>query len=204
METLLNTRVLVLNRLWQAINICNVEHAFSLIYQDKAHVVTEEKGNFNTYDFEDWKDFSQKSQEPENFIRTISFKIKIPRIIVLLLYDYLPLRKVKFTRKNTYQRDGNRCQYCGEKYEISQLNLDHVIPVSRGGKTCWDNVVCSCIKCNTKKGNRTLEEAGMKLIRQPKKPRWEPFIKINLKSSGHESWKHFVDFAYWNVELGEE
>ena len=82
--------------------------------------------------------------------------------------------------------------------------MDHVIPRDRGGPTTWENIVCSCIACNTQKANRTPQEAGMRLIRKPKRPKWRPFVQINLGLHYHDSWKHFLDLAYWNVELGED
>jgi len=200
---MLNTNVLVLNRLWQAVNICTVRRAFCLLYEGHAQVVTETGGSFNTFAFEDWKDFSINAPEEES-VDTVSFKIKIPRVILLLFYERLPRREVKFTRKNIYERDGNRCQYCGKKFDSKNLNLDHVVPLARGGKTTWDNIVCSCLPCNTRKGGRSLNESGMKLIRKPRKPIWQTFVLIRFRSHMHESWKHFLDVAYWNVELGEE
>jgi len=162
--------VLVLNSLWQVVDICSVKRALCLVYLKHAQVVLKEGGSFYTFGFEDWKDFSQNSFDDKQIIRTITYKLKIPRIILLLIYDRMPPRKVKFTRKNIYKRDGNRCQYCGKKFKQEDLNLDHVIPVSRGGKDNWYNVVCSCVSCNLRKGNKTLAEAGMSLIRKPTRP----------------------------------
>ena len=166
-------------------------------------MVTEDGGSFTTFTFDDWKDFSQNVPDEES-VRTVSFKVRIPRVILLLFYDHLPMREVKFTRKNIYERDGSRCQYCGRRFDTKDLNLDHVVPLARGGRTTWDNIVCSCLSCNTRKGGRLLREAGMKLIRRPRKPRWQGFILVKFSSHMHESWKHFLDIAYWNVELGEE
>src|SRR5688572_32049596 len=66
------------------------------------------------------------------------------------------------------------------------LNLDHVIPRDRGGPTTWENIVCSCIPCNTRKANRTPYEAGMHLIRKPKRPKWRPFIQVNFGTQYHD------------------
>ena len=97
-------------------------------------------------------------------------------------------------------RDGNRCQYCGHKFSSSELSLDHVIPLSRGGRSNWENVVCACLSCNVKKGNRSPHEASMKLIAQPKKPRWHPVGHFG-SNKVHPSWRNFLDLAYWNTEL---
>jgi len=201
----LETNVLVLNKLWQVIDVCSVKRALCLLYLRHAQVVVKEGGSFYTFGFEDWRDFSQKNIQDGNFINTISYRLKVPQVIILMLYDKLPPRRVKFTRKNIYRRDNNTCQYCGRKLRTEELNLDHVIPLSRGGKNTWENVVCSCISCNMRKGNRTLEEAGMKLIKKPKKPNWKTFIKSSFPANPNwKDWKEFLDMAYWNVELEED
>ena len=113
--------------------------------------------------------FRRRTPHPET-IATVSFKIRVPRVILLVLFDRLPKKEVKFTRHNIFERDRNTCQYCGGVYERKDLNLDHVIPRDRGGPTTWENIVCSCIRCNTQKANRTPQEAGMHLVRKPKRP----------------------------------
>ncbi len=200
---MLNANVLVLNRLWQAVNVCSAKRAFCLLYQGHAHVGTEDGGAFSTVTCEDWKDFSLRSPGGE-FVKTVSFSMRVPKVIVLILYERLPVREVKFTRKNIYERDGSRCQYCGKRFETKDLTLDHVVPLARGGKTTWENIVCSCVPCNTLKGGRLLRETGLRLIRPPRKPRWQTFVLIMFGSHMHESWRHFIDVSYWNVELGEE
>lgn len=202
--SLLTQHVLVLNRLWQAVNVCSVRRALTLVFEGHAQVVfATDQGTFETFTFKDWKDFSQQEPHPES-IATISFRIRIPRVILLLAFDRLPRKEVKFTRHNIFERDKNTCQYCGRAFDRKDLNLDHVIPRDRGGPTTWENIVCSCIECNTRKANRTPQEAGMRLIRKPKRPKWRPFVQISFGAVVHDSWKHFIDLAYWNVELGDE
>ncbi len=203
METLLNGNVLVLNRLWQAVNICSVRRALTLLFEGHAEVVCAENGAFNTFDFSEWRNFSERFPQEEESIHTIRFRIRIPKVVLLLFFDRLPHKEVKFTRHNIFERDGNTCQYCGKVFDRRDLNIDHVIPRDRGGTTVWENVVCSCIACNTHKANRTPGEAGMKLIRKPKRPKWRPFVQVTIPKAD-DSWKHFLDIAYWNVELGEE
>jgi 5-methylcytosine-specific restriction endonuclease McrA len=199
---MLDRQVLVLNRLWQAINVCSVRRAFTLLCQGHAQVVYAEGNNFLTHDFDSWRDFSVREPEDE-MVHTISFKIRIPRVIVLLLFDRMPRKEVKFTRHNIFERDKNTCQYCGKVFDKRDLNLDHVVPRDKGGATTWENIVCSCIPCNTKKGNRLPHQAGMQLIRKPVRPKWRPFVHITFDSKLHDSWRHFLDFAYWNVEIGD-
>jgi 5-methylcytosine-specific restriction endonuclease McrA len=120
--------------------------------------------------------------------------------VALKSFDRLPRQEVKFSRHNIYLRDGNRCQYCGHKFTSSELSLDHVIPLSRGGHSSWDNVVCACLSCNVKKGNRTPSEASMRLIAPPRKPRWHPVGHFGSNKL-HPAWRNFLDVAYWNTEL---
>lgn len=203
MSALLQEQVLVLNRLWQAVNVCSARRALTLLFEGHAQVVlADPAGAFQTYGFGQWKDFSQGVPDAE-CIHTISFRIRVPRVILLLMYDRMPKKEVKFTRHNIFERDRNTCQYCGRTCDRRDLNLDHVIPRDRGGPTTWENIVCSCIPCNTRKSNRTPVEAGLRLIRKPRKPKWRPFVQISLSLTKHDSWKHFIDLAYWNVELGE-
>ena len=196
--------VLVLNRFWQAVHICSVRRAFSLLYMGHAQVV---EGNgagddFRTFDFHRWQELSQ-DYEGEDAVCTISFRIRIPRVIVLMLFDRIPKKEVKLTRQNIFERDSYTCQYCGELKDRRDLNLDHVIPRDHGGTTTWENVVCSCIPCNTRKGNRRPPEASMKLIRKPKRPKLRTFLNVQISRNGPETWRHFLDLAYWNVELSD-
>ena len=200
---------LVLNRSWLAVQICTVKRAISLLYQGHARVVDED---FQAYNFTDW---SQVSQEmvyvPEEFIHSPSVQIKIPRVIVLTLYDKLPKSKISFNRKNIFERDKYTCQYCGKKppsrtdavkwLDTNILNLDHVLPRSRGGKTTWTNTVVSCYKCNTKKGDSTLRELGWKLRAKPKAPEWRPTINIPTRVKPRKEWVNFLDLTYWNIPL---
>ena len=200
----LNQPVLVLNRLWQAVNVCTARRALTLLFQGQAQVVNSDAGRLVPH-FQ----FSRMARPfhdapHEESVHAISFRIRVPRIILLLIYDRLPKKEVKFTRHNIFERDKNLCQYCGGEFDRKDLNLDHVIPRDRGGPTTWENIVCSCIECNTRKANRTPQEAGMHLVRKPKRPKWRPFVQINFSLQRHDSWRHFIDLAYWNVELGDD
>lgn len=165
--------------------------------------MSENAGRFNTFSFNEWRDIST-DHDGDDMVRTISLRIRIPRIIVLLFFDRFPRKEVKFTRNNLFERDKNTCQYCGIRFDRKDLNIDHVIPRMHGGTTTWTNVVCSCVPCNRRKGSRTPHEAGMHLIKPPRKPKWRPFVEIKFRQSADHSWRHFVDIAYWNVELGQD
>jgi len=209
----LNSNTLVLNRSWAAVQICSGRRATSLLYQGHAKAVGED---FQAYDFDDWAEVSQHMVEMDanEFIASSSLRIKIPRVIVLVLYDRLPKRHVRFSRKNIFERDNFTCQYCGKKppnkkkaikwMEKNQLNLDHITPRSLGGKTTWENIVTSCYGCNSKKGSKTLEQLGWKLLKKPEKPNWNPVLNIPLRLIPHKEWVNFMDVAYWNTELDND
>ena len=115
---------------------------------------------------------------------------------MLSIFDRLPRKEVKFSRQNIFQRDAYTCQYCGNRFETRNLNLDHVVPRDKGGQTTWDNVVCSCIRCNTRKGNKLPAEARMFPMREPRAPKWRPFFSsgdTELAKCFHESWRHFLE-----------
>ena len=130
--------------------------------------------------------------------------IRVPRVILLIAYDRLPKREVRFSRLNILIRDNHTCQYCGKRNHRSELNLDHVVPRSQGGKTTWTNVVASCHPCNHHKGGRSPEQARMHLIRKPFKPESYPFSMLLTRPNIYAAWRPYlnvVDFSYWNVEL---
>ncbi|TAL01320.1 MAG: HNH endonuclease, partial [Verrucomicrobia bacterium] len=117
MSSLLNQHVLVLNRLWQAVNVCTVRRALTLLFQGHAQAVLDmDDGSFRTFNVGEWFDFSSQQPHPES-ISTISFKVRVPRVILLLVYDRLPKKEVKFTRHNIFERDKNTCQYCGQVFD---------------------------------------------------------------------------------------
>ena len=196
---MLNTSVLVLNRLYQPVHITTVKRAFSLLYAGLARAIDAE---YRLFDFDSWSALS--AEVANESIGAVGRRIRIPRVIVLVAYERLPKTRVRFSRLNIYARDHNTCQYCGRTLPRSDLNLDHVIPRSRGGLTTWENVVCSCVPCNLKKGGRTPLEAGIKLLHLPTRPRWTPILKAPLRLATYREWLPFLslaDASYWNVEL---
>ena len=197
---MLNTKVLVLNRSYLPIHITVVRRALSLLYQGIARAVDDQ---YRTFDFASWLDLAAE----EDSIGLVNRAIRVPRVILLQGYDRIPRRYVRFSRFNIYSRDQNRCQYCGRQFPRAELNLDHVVPRSKGGTSIWDNVVCSCHRCNRLKGGRTPAEAGMRLIRQPRRPQWTPFMTETYSLRRYKEWMPFlsaVDAAYWNTELVAE
>lgn len=193
---MLNTNVLVLNNLYQALQITSVRRALCLLYKGQVKAVDTD---FATYDFENWSDLPVGIGDES--LSSPSLRIRVPRVVLLLHYDRLPRYEVRFTRKNIFYRDRNRCQYCGLRFKTRDLNLDHVVPLSRGGRSTWANVVCCCLRCNMTKGNRLPGETGMHLVRLPRRPHWHPLARIRLSSRRYDIWRNFLDAAYWNVEL---
>lgn len=199
---MVNSNVLVLNRLYQPIHVTTVRRAFVLLYQGVARAIDRE---YRTFDFESWSALSHEVQHET--IGTPSHRIRVPRVIVLIAYEHFPKTRVRFSRQNIYARDGNTCQYCRRRLPRSELNLDHVIPRTQGGKTTWENVVCSCVPCNLRKGGRTPSEAGLRLLKLPARPRWTPLFRAPLRKATYREWLPFLslaDASYWNVELSDE
>jgi 5-methylcytosine-specific restriction endonuclease McrA len=117
-------------------------------------------------------------EEYEEEIRSPSLELRTPAVVRLKKAGRAVKHAVRFSRVNVYTRDGFRCQYCGEKKEMRELNYDHVVPRVRGGKTVWENIVTSCYACNDRKGSRTPAEAGMTLLRKPFKPSSLPLTPV--------------------------
>ncbi len=197
----MNRPVLVLNRLWQAINVCTARRAVALLCCGHAQVVDDEEGSFSTHGFEDWCGVPPTNGEP--MIHSVLLSIRCPNIIVLSFFDRLPRREVRFSRLHVFARDGHTCQYCRTRHERKGLTIDHVVPRHRGGKTIWTNVVCCCVPCNRHKGDRTPEQADMCLMAKPRKPRWQPFLETQFTKVYDESWHHFLDLSSWKGERGE-
>jgi 5-methylcytosine-specific restriction endonuclease McrA len=205
--TALDAKVLVLNRVYAAVRVIDARRAFTMLVKDIAEVVSIENGGYAGYTFSSWAEASAFQREHEHdqhdWVMTARFAIAVPKIIRVLGYDRFPREHVKLNRRNIYARDGNRCQYCGRHFSTKELTLDHVRPRVQGGENAWTNLVCACVKCNARKGGRTPDQAGMRLMRLPVKPKRNPAISIRLGSPKYQSWKAFLDEAYWTVELSE-
>ena len=201
----LNSSVLVLNQHYAAVRVVSARRAFCLLFKQIAEIIALEDQRYQSYDFESWKELSEfrarYERDHHEWVRCVKFELAVPRIVRLLFCDRYPQRPVKLNRRNIYARDRNRCQYCGRKFSTTELSIDHVVPRSRGGNTTWDNVVCCCVRCNVRKGGRLPAEAGLRLVVEPVRPRHSPVVTLRLTSEKYQSWKQFLDTAYWNVEL---
>ena len=199
MATMLNAHVLVLNRLYQPVNVTNVRRAICLMYVGAARALDSQ---FRLFDFPSWAALS--AEFGSETIHAVHGQLLVPRIVVLQVYERIPKGRIRFSRHNIFVRDNHTCQYCNTLMTRRHLNLDHVIPRSQGGKTNWENVVTSCIPCNFRKGCRTPEQAGMSLTRPAHKPRWSELVHMPRVRARYEEWLPFlnpVDACYWNTEL---
>ena len=176
-----------------------------LLFRQLAEVIHIEGDQWANYDFESWREISElqsQFKEPhQDWVRSVHFEIQVPRVLRLLHYDRVPKQRVRLNRRNIFARDSNHCQYCGKRFATSELSLDHIVPTCRGGDTRWENLVCACVRCNVRKGGRTPQEAGIKLIKKPVRPKRSPLLTIKLGNPKYASWKTFLDNAYWSVDL---
>ena len=188
--------VLVLNRGFAALALTDARRGFTLFFKGHVRAVLPD---YTTYAWDEWCEIPVPPDE-EDVVVTPSLRLKVPRVLQLLSCDRSPRPEVKFSRHNIYARDGSRCQYCGKRFSTSELSLDHVVPLSRGGLTTWENVVCACLKCNVRKGSKSPDDAGMALVRPPVRPKANPLGFLSPHRI-HPDWHNFLDVAYWNVEL---
>jgi len=165
-------RVLLLNQTYEPLNIVSLRRAIKLLVLLKAELV-----------------YFDENQ----LIKSSSISIPRPVVIRLKRYIHLKYREPPLTKKNILLRDNYTCQYCGTRKP--PLTIDHVIPKSRGGKDTWENLVTACVKCNAKKGDRTPEEAGMKLLSKPRKPTYFELIIMRSRIDD-ERWKEFLFLNY--------
>ena len=186
---------LVLNRHWQPIRVATVARALVLLWNETARVV--DPADFQTYDWHDWSRL--RPRQGEAAVQAVTMRLRAPEVITLTECDRLPKMTVTFSRRNLFRRDRWTCQYCGRRPESESLTIDHVVPRSLGGVSRWENCVLACSDCNRRKANRLPRDAGMRLRRQPKVPRWSPLFAFH--DIQIESWSKFISEAYWNVEL---
>ena len=198
--SVLNRPVLVLNRSWLPIMVKSLVDALGKLIPEnaigapKARVI--DPSDYQTYSWEEWSKLSIANEK--NVLRGVRQCWRIPEVI-LVDYDKVPRNGASFSRRMIYKRDHMTCQYCGAQPGTEELNMDHVIPRAQGGPTTWENVVLSCIPCNSRKANRTPAQAGMKLLKLPTKP----MVALLKGERRHypSSWQKFISDMYWEVPL---
>jgi len=165
------TPVLLLNQNYEPLTILRLKRAIVLVCLGKVELI-------------------------ENFagreVHAISFSMPVPSVVRLKYYVRIKRKEISLTKKNIIRRDNHQCQYCGRK--TGMMTADHIIPKALGGDDSWENLVCACIECNNRKGNRTIKEKGMQLFRRPKKPN---YLTFTLNELGHPDakWRPFL-FQY--------
>ncbi len=164
----LNAKVLILNQNYEPMSVINVKKAIALLFLGKAEMIEAHNGQM---------------------IRSVSLAIPYPSIVRLSVYVKVPYKRIILSRKNILRRDAHRCQFCGRS--DLPLTVDHVVPISRGGEDSWENLVCACVVCNNRKGDRTPEEALMPLRRKPMRPNHVTFIR-HVVGSLDERWKPYL------------
>jgi len=161
--------VLVLNKYWQAIHVKNPMDAISMMYTNNA-VALHVEGDSLMQPLS-WKQWIELPYcENEYYVNTVSLKIRVPKIIILSKFSKVPLKRPKLTKKSIWKRDNFTCQYTGKKIKEDEGNIDHVLPKSKGGSSDWTNLVLACKDVNQRKGDKTPEQAGLTLIKQPTVP----------------------------------
>ena len=163
----LSVPVLLLNRFFAPVSLASARRALVLLYGGAARAV-DDAGE--THDFVNWRRLPVRKLD--DGVPLVDGQVRVPRVLHLVRYERFPSHRVRLTRKNLLLRDDYQCQYCGRHPGVRELNIDHVLPRSRLGSDTWENLVVSCRACNLKKGRRTPIEAKMKLLRQPREPRW--------------------------------
>ena len=160
--------VLVLNASYEPLNITTWRRAMVMLLKGKAVGL---------------------EHDPDHVIRE---DYLLPTVIRLRQFVRVPYKQMPLTRRNLFQRDGHRCQYCG--FSGERLSIDHVMPRSRGGGDVWENVTTACLPCNVRKGNRTPREAGMPLARQPHRPLSSLTFEASrqIDAGRHLEWAKYV------------
>jgi 5-methylcytosine-specific restriction endonuclease McrA len=179
---------LVLNRHWQPIHVTTVVRALVLLWNDAARVV--EPDEFRLYSWDDWAALEPLADTP--CVRGVRLRLRVPEVVSLSHYDRLPSTAVTFSRRNVAKRDHYTCQYCGAQPGGESITIDHVVPRSQGGTSSWTNCVAACEDCNTRKADRTPEQAGLRLRKRPARPQWKPVYATHGQAARAPSWDRFL------------
>lgn len=181
--------VLVVNRVFQPVQVTSARRAFLLLYGGAAAAIDDEG---EMHDFTGWRRLPVRS-DVDDAVPIVGGALRVPRVLHLRRYDRMRRQPIRLSRKNVMLRDGHQCQYCARELPVRELNIDHVLPRSRGGPDSWENLVTACRLCNLRKGRRTPDEAGMALLRPPSMPRWSTTAQLLLGSAAaFKEWAPFL------------
>ena len=188
MMDVLTLPVLVLNRHFQPVQVTTAKRAMVLLYGSAAEALDE---NGETHDFDHWR--TLPARDGDDALPIVGGSLRIPRIVHLKRYERMPRVSIRLTRRNLMFRDAHECQYCGRRPPLRDLNIDHVMPRSRGGGDSWENLVTACRPCNLRKGWKTPEEANMRLARVPFRPKWSMVEQLLLGAGERfKEWDAFL------------
>lgn len=186
-RTGLDAPVLVLNRHFQPVRITTARQAFLLLYIGRARALDR---RFEPHAWDQWS--ATVLEADDESVGTPRGPVRVPRVLLLSGYSRTPQAPLRLSRRNIFLRDGFTCQYCAIRPGVRELNLDHVMPRSRGGRSSWDNLVTSCRDCNLSKGYQTPEEAGMHLRVRPSRPSWALALAMAAPSTRYPEWEPFL------------
>jgi 5-methylcytosine-specific restriction endonuclease McrA len=189
-ELLQRPTVLVLNRHWQAIAVKTPAEAFCMMANGAASALNMADGAFVPTTWAAW--LALPVTDGDAAAKTARGPVRIPTVLVLARFDKVPRRRPRLGLRGLWERDGGRCQYTGRKLAHGEGNIDHVMPLARGGDTSWENCVLSHKTVNNRKGCRTPAEAGLRLLRAPAAPRELPVTYLIRNHLGIEDWEPFL------------
>ncbi len=193
-DVLSKSTVLVLNRNWQAIGVKTPMEAFSMIASGATTALDiGTDGHIRPVKWAEW--LMLPVRECDNCIGTVRGPVRVPTVLVLSRFDKVPKKRPKFGARGIWERDGGICQYSGRKLRPQEGNIDHIVPLSRGGPTSWDNCVLTDKRINSRKGSRLPEEAGLKLLRRPAVPRELPVTVLIRNTHEVRDWDLFLSKA---------
>lgn len=189
-DLLHKSTVLVLNRNWQAINVRTPADAFCQMVTDVATGLDFDGEHLTPVKWPDW--LRLPIRERDHSVLTPRGRIRVPTVIVLARFSKVPRKRPTLSARSIWARDGGICQYTGRTLAPGEGNIDHIVPVSRGGGTTWENCVLSHREVNSRKGNRLPREAGLRLLRAPVAPKELPVTLLIKNHHEIADWKHFL------------
>ncbi len=165
---MLRLPVLLLNQNYEPLTILRLRRAITLLILGKVDLIENEDGRT---------------------LHSVTLTYPVPSVIRLRYYVRIHRKEISLTKKNIIKRDDHQCQYCGRRTGV--MTTDHIIPKAMGGDDSWENLVCACLECNNRKGNRSIGKAGMRLIKKPKRPHYFTFV---LREFGNPKakWRPFL------------
>ena len=166
-NNVLGRKVLVLNQSYEPLMVINAKRAIVLMLKQKVEMLENYKEN----------------------ICSVDMSFDLPSVIKLNFYVHIKYKDIILSRKNIFKRDNHLCQYCGK--QVKPLTIDHIIPKKRGGKDTWENLVAACSKCNTRKGDHSLKDIDMILIKKPRKPSKIFHLQSHVNKK-QDTWKQYL------------